>query len=441
MFDAIAKPFGLLLMWLYELVRNYGLAIILFAIIIRTLMLPFQMKSKRGMLAQARLEPRRKELEKKYAGNKEKYQQELMKMYKEEGVNQLSGCLWGLLPLPIWLALYRAITFPITIMMGVPAALLSKAEPIGAILARLTDLGWANSGGYYEQISQTNFISAHWEQFKEFASDGLKLIDFKFLGLDLGAKPEWQFFWKTDWSDKSVWLPGLFLFLIPVLSAASAYLSTVINRRSQPQPEGAPNMGGMMLLSVGMSLYFGYVMPASLGIYWIIGQLVAVLQDYFMTKYYTKKLDREGAERDKARLAREAEIERKRAASERLKAEGAAIDNPNISKKKQQTAEKLEKLQKQQEWERKNAPPKESAELPASQVGGRKFARGRAYTPERYGESAQEAEPETLPDAADSGGETGAEIAVIADTAERAPDADSGQSDFDKSEEEFSEDE
>ena len=80
MFSAIARPFGMLLMFLYEWVNNYGLAIILIALVIKIILLPFQMKSKRGMMQQARLQPKIAELQKKHGTNKAKINEETMKL-------------------------------------------------------------------------------------------------------------------------------------------------------------------------------------------------------------------------------------------------------------------------------------------------------------------------------------------------------------------------
>jgi YidC/Oxa1 family membrane protein insertase len=126
MLNAIAKPFGVLLMWLYEFFGNYGLAVIVFALLVKLILLPFQMKSKRGMMQTSRLQPRLKELEKKHGANKTKYNEEVAKLYKEEKVSPMSGCIWSLIPFPILIALYQAIRYPLTIMMGVPSDLLSE---------------------------------------------------------------------------------------------------------------------------------------------------------------------------------------------------------------------------------------------------------------------------------------------------------------------------
>ena len=126
MLSAIAKPFGMLMLWLYERVGNYGVAVILFALIVKLILLPFQMKAKRGSIQQTRLQGRIKEIEKKHGANKQKYNEEVQKLYREEGVNPMSGCIWSLIPFPILIALYQAIRFPITIMMGVGKELLDE---------------------------------------------------------------------------------------------------------------------------------------------------------------------------------------------------------------------------------------------------------------------------------------------------------------------------
>ena len=94
MFEPIAVPFGWLLMTLYNLVRNYAVALFLVAVVVKVLLLYFQMKSKRGMMRQTRLQPKVAELQKKHAANKQKLNEEMARLYKEEGVNPASGCLW-----------------------------------------------------------------------------------------------------------------------------------------------------------------------------------------------------------------------------------------------------------------------------------------------------------------------------------------------------------
>ena len=206
MMEIIAKPFGWLLLWLNNLVGNYGIAIFLFALLVKLIMLPFQLKSKKSMMRMSGLNDKVKELQKKHEGNQQRLNMEINKLYKENKVNPMSGCIWTLIPFPILIALYRAIREPLTIMMGVPKALLAEG---GSILAKLNELGFpSNMNDAYIQLDQSRFISANFEQFAGI-SEKLQNINYNFLGINLGDMPQWNFFSKCDWSDVSSWLPAL----------------------------------------------------------------------------------------------------------------------------------------------------------------------------------------------------------------------------------------
>jgi len=375
-------------MLLYSFVNNYGLALILFAIVIRVILLPFQMKSKLGIMRQTRLQPRVEEIQKKHGTNKAKANEEMAKMYKEEGVNPASGCLWGFLPLPIMFALFLVIREPLTMMMSVPAELLVEGGAISNVLHATGFENWLTD--YYVQIAQAQWISDP-SRFEHFAmlSENLRRIDFTFLGLNLGEQPRWNFLWTTNWGDSSIWVSGFILFLLPLLSAGSQYLSTAINKKVNPAgtPEGqGGSMKIMMTLMPLMSVYFGFIVPAALSLYWMVGTLLQIIQDVILTKRYTRKLDAEDVVKNEERIKKEAEIEAKRLESERKKAEGLIERNPNTSKRKKQKSSKQEQIDKAAQWEKINSPIDEKYE--PSRVGDRRYARGRAYDPDRYTMSA-----------------------------------------------------
>lgn len=443
-FGAIVTwPFAWLMINLYELFSNYGLAVIAFALVIKLILLPFQMKSKRSMMRTARLTPLVNEIQKKYEGNKQKAQMEVSKLYKEEKINPMSGCLWSLIPFPILIALYSVIRQPLTSMMRL------GAETITAIESKITSLGLTlpEASNAYREIQMTDIIHQNWSSFAGM-DPGLVDIDYGFLGLNLGSQPEWNFFAKVDWSDSSVWLPALGLFLIPVISAALSYFSMKISNKTNPtaqQTQGS--MKGMMLIMPLISLYIGFVMPAALGVYWIAGSVFAIIQDLILNKYYGKKLDAEDAVRMEKYRAKEAELEKKRLETEKLREAGTTKVNKNTSKKKLQTAERTKEevrdaASRAEEKAKRKAALGIVDEIPQSQVGNRRFARGRAYVEDRFvnPEGAEEAtaaaaaaaeideevdkeygfEPETL--AAEIAAETAenAECAQSAETAEGA---------------------
>jgi len=385
-FTPIAMPFGMLLLWLYDLVNNYALSLVLIAIIVRALVLPFQMKGKRGMLRQSRLQPKIAELQKKHSANKQKLNEEMAKLYKEEGVNPASGCLWNFIQMPIMIALFYAIRQPITILMRVSAELIQES---GEIYQRLRYTGYEFSYNFYEEVYQAQWISDHWAYFSEFAYEGLRPISFYLYDqfLNLGDVPQWQV-WEFDWSSPDLWIPAVILFLLPIITGAVNFISAGIMRRLSAQPEMAGSMGSVMKMMPLMSVVFGFIVPAALSIFWMVGSALQIGQDVWLTKKYTKILDAEDAERAKIREAREAELEAKRLETERRKAEGLDTSK-NKSKQKKKKGDKLEKQKKAAEWEKKNAPPKKEKEEKnnPSRVGNRKFARGRAYDPHRYGSS------------------------------------------------------
>lgn len=233
MLDAIAKPFGWLMMWLYELTGNFGLATILFSLCVTLVLLPFMAKSKKSMMRMSRLAPRVEELRRKHEGNQQKLNEEMARLYREEKANPMSGCLWSLLPFPILLALYRAVVKPLTIMMGVDSALLASG---GSIANKLAELGYSmanfttSGNSFYEEIYQARFISDHFDQFAGL-SDKLVQMDYNFLGLDLSATPNWKF-WTFDLSAGAWAVIGL--FLIPIISTGLSYLSIYISQKMNP---------------------------------------------------------------------------------------------------------------------------------------------------------------------------------------------------------------
>lgn len=402
MLDAIAKPFGWLMMGLYELTGNFGVATILFSLCVTLVLLPFMAKSKKSMMRTSRLQPRITELQRRHEGNQQKLNEEMAKLYREEKINPMSGCLWSLIPFPILIALYSVIRQPLTKMMGLGAEAVTQ----------LTDWVTTNAGyvaqakSAYQEIQIADLIHQNWDAVTGALGDysgKLLDLDYSFIGLNMGQQPSFKI-WTFDWSNKAVWLPALGLFLIPIVSALLSWLSMKISTSMTPQPAGnqqaAATNKTMMLMMPLVSLWICYTMPAALGIYWIVNSILGILRDVSLTKVFNKQLDKLDAERIAREKERDAELERKRLETERLKAAGETVVNPNTSKKKIQAS------QKQKDDERKAAVVREERAarrerlgvepnaVPESQVGNRRYARGRAYARDHY-QSDATAAPQT----------------------------------------------
>lgn len=391
MLSAIAKPFGWLMLVLYNFVHNYGIAIFLFALIVRLILLPFSAKSKKSLMRSTRLQPLMKELEKKHGAGTQKYQEEVARLYKEEKINPMSGCIWSLIPFPILIALYQAIRFPLTVMMNVGEEAYAKIQEV------LAELGFAVSGtrSAYIQIAESQFISDNFDKFAGI-SDKLQAIDYNFLGMDLGVNPSFKV-WEFFSNGQEIW-PQLGLFLIPVISALLSYFSMVIsNKMSGNTAAENSSTKTMTLMMPLISLWIGFAMPGALGLYWIASSVFTILQDVLLTRHYKKIVDAEDAERRQRQEALEAEREAKRAETEKLRAAGATVTNPNTSKRKLAMKEKqkaeeneVERAIARGELKRTSggklvATGKEGKEkVNPSAVGDRPYARGRNYKPDRF---------------------------------------------------------
>ena len=306
LWDIIVWPFARLLEILYNWTDSYGLAIILFALVVNLILLPFMAKSKKGMMKTTRIQPQLKELEKKHRGNQQKYQQEVMKLYKEQGASPTSGCLWSLIPFPILIALYSVIRQPLGSMMGLGDESIKK----------LTEWATQNAGfvaskqGTYDQIGVADAIHKNWDAVTSALGsfDGKLLnIDYSFLGMNLGSIPDWKI-WNFDFSSADI-LATIGLFLIPIIAAFLSWASMKISQATNPPQAGQAQMSmkTMNLMMPIMSIWICFIMPAALGVYWIANSCFGIVRDLVLTKHYKRKLDIEDAERIAAQKEKEAE--------------------------------------------------------------------------------------------------------------------------------------
>ena len=376
----ICIPFAWLVRLFYNLTSSYGMAIILFTLVVKLILLPFQMKSKRSMIRMNRLSGKMQEIQKKYANNQAKMNEEIQKLYEEEGVSPMSGCLWSFLPLPILLALYSIMRQPITHFMllseSVVQDLVAKVTTAGVDMSSIVQIkdGAAvvsNGVTQLQPYGQINLVKAITEYAPDAASgiDGWINLDYNFLGLDLSATPS------TAFSNFSLTWPIIGLILIPILAGGFQLLMTRITMKQQPQQEG-PGAGStkmMMYMMPLMSVYIAFIMPAALGIYWIAQSVFSAVQEFVLGKFYTKKMEAEENARYEAIQAdRQKRMEEGRKQQEQ---------------RRQETAQKQTLREKQKAAQKAKAAKAEKAKMStteAGRVGDRPYARGRSYKADRY---------------------------------------------------------
>ena len=406
--NLITVPFGWLLGVLYDLTSNYGFAMILFALIVQAVLTPINAKSKKSMMKMSRLQPRIQEIQRKYANDQQKQNEAIQKLQQEEGASMgMGGCLWGLVPMLILIPLFTVIRQPMLYILGESAEVTQQI--IDVIKAANADLFSGHVA--YEQVIAAGAIPQYAAEIQAaipgISPDTLAGINFNFLGINLGAIPQFNVFastWVWDWAH-------IGLFLIPVVSAGSQLLqmlvsqktndSVITNEKGVKDEEVAKNSQTaqsnkmMMWMFPLMSLWIGFTVSAGLSLYWFIGGVYSMISDAIMTKRYRKIYDEEDAER----LKRALEADRIEAEKERVRAERRAANPDGITENT--SKKKLQKKLRAEEEAAKAAAAKEYAAKKGvveeeetsdcmSGIPSRPYCKGRNYDPNRYASNSTE---------------------------------------------------
>ena len=378
----ICVPFAWLVRLFYDLTNSYGVALILFTLVIKLIMLPFQMKSKKSMMRMSRVSGQMQELQKRYAKNQAKLQEEMQKLYEEEGVNPMSGCLWSFLPLPILMALYSIIRQPITHFMmlskDVLQTVVQSVADAGVDLTNIVMMDKATGApalkdGLYQMAAygQINLVKAVQEMGLS-TPDGWFNVNYKFLGLDLTATP-----WEYVKSFTFTWAV-IGVILIPILAGLSQFVFSKLTMKTQPQADaaGGASMKSMMYMMPLFSVYIAFIMPAALGVYWIAQSVFSLIQEAILNKTFSAKLSEEEEARFQARQA-----DRQR------RMEEARVQEQQRKQEEQKKKTLREKQQAAQEAKAAKAAKAATSTTEAGRVGDRPYARGRSYKADRYDET------------------------------------------------------
>ena len=378
----ICVPFAWLVRLFYNLTNSYGVALILFTLVIKLIMLPFQMKSKKSMMRMSRVSGQMQELQKRYAKNQAKLQEEMQKLYEEEGVNPMSGCLWSLIPFPILIALYSIIRQPITHFMmlskDVLQTVVQSAADAGVNLTNIVMMDKATGtpalkDGLYQLASygQINLVKAVQEMGLS-TPEGWFDMNYNFLGLDLTATP-WEYVknFTFTWAVIGV-------ILIPILAGLSQFVFSKLTMKTQPQADaaGGASMKSMMYMMPLFSVYIAFIMPAALGVYWIAQSVFSLIQEAILNKTFSAKL----SEEEEARF-------QTRQADRQRRMEEARVQEQQRKQEEQKKKTLREKQQAAQAAKAAKAAKAATSTTEAGRVGDRPYARGRAYKADRYDET------------------------------------------------------
>ena len=267
-----AKPLALIIRPIYELVKDYGLTLIIVTVLIRLITIPLTVMSQKSVAKTQLIQPEIQKIQKKYANDKNKQSIELQKLYQKHQINPLGGCLPLIVQMLVLFGFIRVVYDPLVYILQ-----MSK-DQVNAIMSAVG----APKGTYQVTLCGMKGVV------EEIIALGKTPIDFDFFGINLTMMP------KGNEKDILVWI-------FPALATIATYISGYITKLQTPQSEPsrtgevpAPNMSDTMLKIMPiMTAVFTYMMPIGMSLYWFVSTAVQILQQTVINKAINKKVKAE----------------------------------------------------------------------------------------------------------------------------------------------------
>ena len=291
-----ANLFGYVLRWIFLLVKNYGLAIIIFSVLVKIVMLPISIRQQKTMKKNEKIQKELKILQIKHKGNPERLNQETMELYKREKVNPFGGCFTILIQFILLISMFYLVKSPLTYMQKIDSNVIENE-----IVEIKKVSGDESISQLYPEMSIIKYLKQNND------TENQMYINMDFLGLDLSKVPQENL---NDWK----------VFIIPVLYVISSVLSiklttnmtnkkkeekennkeekallTKENKAEMDQEDMAAQMNRSMafimpFLSVSVSL----VAPLGLALYWLINNIIMMIERLMLNKLFSKEEEENG---------------------------------------------------------------------------------------------------------------------------------------------------
>ena len=269
MFNFLANIFGYILNFIYNIVQNYGLAIIIFTVLLKLAMLPISIKQQKTLKKSTKLQVKVKEIQEKYANDQVRQSQELMELYKSENMSPFSGCLSSIVQLLIVISIFYLVSRPLTYMIHFDQDTLSK---------------------YIEEVSENSNERASYQEIaviREKSKDDERIaLNMNFLSLDLSSIPTQNF---SDWK----------VFIIPVLYVITSIVSMKITtsmqnkqvnteegkEKSEEEQAMADMSKTMTYMMPIMAVSISLIAPLGLALYWLVSNVLMIGERIIINKF------------------------------------------------------------------------------------------------------------------------------------------------------------
>ncbi len=276
MISFFANLFGYVLNFLYQLIHNYGLAIILFSIVLKIVMLPISIKQQKTMKKSAKIQAKMREIQDKYKNNPEKLNQETIDLYKREKMSPFSGCLSAIVQIVLLFSVFYLVRSPLTYMTKVDQSVI---EQYTNEIKQVEE----NKNNPYPEIL---IIRDKGQQ------DERVHINMEFLGLDLSSVPSQNF---SDWR----------VYIIPALYVFTSFLSMrmTTNMQTAKKKEGEEGTNeidavaqankSMSYIMPVMSVSIAIIAPLGLALYWLVNNVLMILERFILNKWMKEEEEEE----------------------------------------------------------------------------------------------------------------------------------------------------
>lgn len=288
-FGSIGWLLGFILWGAFYIFKNFGIAIIVFTIIVKAALFPFTLKQQKSMAGSARMAKKQQELREKYGNNRQKLQEEMNKLYEKEGVKPMGGCLTTLIPMIILLGIFYAVAYPLTNTLHLNGDNVQKALNFANTIPGYTHV---TGNATYQEVSllkifpqiqnteyiQSIFSSSEIQSISEFAK-GFTLfgvVDLLTIPSNVGV-----FAGFLNWS---------WYLLFPVFCFVSNVGSSLIMQKINSQNQAMQQQGcmkAMIYLLPLFSAYIAYNVPAAMSFYWIMSALLSLVQSIITGKLFS----------------------------------------------------------------------------------------------------------------------------------------------------------
>lgn len=302
MFDAVASLMGYLMNFIYNITQNYGVAIIIFTILIKLLLLPLTLKQQKSLQKSQELQPLLQELQRKYGNDQQRFAEEYQKLLKEKNMTMMSGmgcsgCLIQLIQIPIIFGMLYMMASPLTNILKLDATEIEKykqevqeikkQEAIAEINKNASNYTNEELNKLIKNAEETDYMSGRYYEIE--ILDKKDIIDMEFLGINLCDITMYD---KTN----------LALWIIPLLSCLCTFITTKLMPKTnmpQQQTNAKPEdksmvptaedmpMPDMRVMNAMMPIMTGYVatvVPQGVGLYWVVSNLLGVIQQIVLKK-------------------------------------------------------------------------------------------------------------------------------------------------------------